>query len=100
MFISGTMSLGAHIFLLLIPLVTPLDAAAVHAAESQDFAGLVDIGGGRKIYMECRGAGSPTVVLISGKGNGAADWSKVLDPAELGPQRPFRRGWCGRRPPA
>ena len=26
----------------------------------------VDIGGGRKMYLECRGAGSPTVVLVSG----------------------------------
>ncbi len=24
-----------------------------------DFAGLVDIGGGREIFMECRGTGSP-----------------------------------------
>jgi len=50
--------------------------------ESRDFAGLVDIGDGRKIYLECRGSGSPTVVLISGKGNGAADWNEILDPAD------------------
>jgi pimeloyl-ACP methyl ester carboxylesterase len=45
-------------------------------AESEgDFAGLVDIGGGRQIYLECRGTGSPTVVLESGL-RGAADvWS-------------------------
>ena len=55
-------------------LVTPVTAA--------DFSGLVDIGGGRKMYLECSGTGSPTVVLISGKGNGAADWSEVLDPAD------------------
>ncbi len=76
--ISRTTSLGVRVFLLLAPLVS----AAAHAAVGEDFAGLVDIGGGRKIYMECRGAGLPTVVLISGKGNGAADWSKVLDPAD------------------
>ena len=34
------------------------------------------------MYLECSGTGSPTVVLISGKGNGAADWSEVLDPAD------------------
>ena len=39
----------------------------------------VPIGGGRSIYIECRGKGSPTVVLISGKGNGARDWRQVLD---------------------
>ena len=49
-------------------------AAAVEEAEG-DFAGLVDIGGGRQIYMECSGTGSPTAVLESGL-RGAADvWS-------------------------
>jgi pimeloyl-ACP methyl ester carboxylesterase len=72
---------AAHFFLLLAPPVIALGASAVFA-ESSNFAGLVDIGGGRKMYLACRGAGSPTVVLISGKGNGAADWSEVLDPAD------------------
>jgi pimeloyl-ACP methyl ester carboxylesterase len=45
------------------------------AVEESDFAGLVDIGGGRQMYMECSGTGSPTVVLESGL-RGAADvWS-------------------------
>jgi hypothetical protein len=30
-----------------------------------DFSGLVDIGG-RKLYLECRGQGSPTVILEAG----------------------------------
>ncbi len=34
------------------------------------------------MYLECKGTGSPSVVLISGKGNGAADWSEILDPAD------------------
>jgi len=51
-------------------------------APAVDFSGLVQIGGGRAIYLECSGTGSPTVVLISGKGNGAADWSEVLDPSD------------------
>ena len=42
-------------------------------------AGRVEVAPGRGIYVECRGKGSPTVVLISGKGNGAADWHQVLD---------------------
>lgn len=58
--------------------------ASVSTTRAQeDFAGLVDVGGGRSIYAECRGEGSPTVVLVSGKGNGAADWEQVLDPADL-----------------
>ena len=34
------------------------------------------------MYLACSGVGSPTVVLISGKGNGAADWKAVLDPSD------------------
>lgn len=69
------MSLGARIFLLLVPLVAALDPMAAYAAESDDFAGLVDIGGGRKMYLECRGIGSPTVVLVAGLRDSAEDWS-------------------------
>jgi len=46
-----------------------------HAASNGDFARLVDIGGGRKMFLECRGDGSPTVLLLSGKGNRADIWS-------------------------
>jgi pimeloyl-ACP methyl ester carboxylesterase len=46
-----------------------------------DFAGLVDIGHNRKIYLECSGQGSPTVVLISGKGNRADTWSTATPDA-------------------
>jgi pimeloyl-ACP methyl ester carboxylesterase len=53
-------------------------AATVEESDS-DFAGLVDIGGGRKIYMECRGKGGPTVVLVSGLGNAADVWSETSD---------------------
>ena len=50
-----------------------------HAGNNKDFSGLVDIGGGRKIYMECRGKGSPTVVFVSGGGDRTETWSKTLD---------------------
>ncbi len=72
---------AVRVFLLLAPPVIALGASAAFA-ESGDVAGLVDIGSGRKMYLECSGTGSPTVVLISGKGNGAADWSEVLDAAD------------------
>ena len=75
MFISSTMVLGARVFLLLVALVTPLDPAVAHAAESGDFAGLVDIGGGRKMYLECHGFGSPAVVLVAGLKGSAEDWN-------------------------
>ena len=50
------------------------------SAPSADFSGMVGIGGGRKIYMTCRGKGSPTVVLVSGLGNAADIWSVTTDP--------------------
>lgn len=78
MFTSRTMSLGARALLFLVPLVTTL--APVHAAESRDFAGLVDIGDGRKMYLECRGTGSPTVVLVAGLKASAEDWSIAEKP--------------------
>src|SRR6266581_4042775 len=30
---------------------------------SDNFSGLIDIGGGRKMHLECSGSGSPTVIL-------------------------------------
>src|SRR5215212_630050 len=53
---------------------------AASSAPRADFTGLVDIGGGRKMYMTCRGTGSPTVVLVSGLGNAADIWSVTADP--------------------
>jgi pimeloyl-ACP methyl ester carboxylesterase len=47
--------------------------------KNKDFAGLVDIGGGRKMYMECHGKGSPTVVLVSGFRGAHDDWTHVID---------------------
>ncbi len=48
----------------------------------KDFAGLVDVGGGRKMYMECHGTGSPTVVFVSGSGDRTETWSKTLEPSK------------------
>jgi pimeloyl-ACP methyl ester carboxylesterase len=47
---------------------------------SGNFAGLIDIGAGRKMYLECSGSGSPTVILESGYRNDADIWSAELEP--------------------
>ena len=61
-------------------------ATTIAAAGSQvDFSGLVDIGGSRAMYMECHGTGTPTVVLISGAGGAANDWSRPLDRGKPAP---------------
>lgn len=53
---------------------TPAGAVTVQS----DFAGLVDIGGGRRLYLECRGTGSPTVVLEAGYRASALFWTDDL----------------------
>lgn len=74
------MSLGARVSLLLVALIAALASPVAHAAQSRDFAGLVDIGGGRKMYLQCRGAGSPTVVLVAGLRGSAEDWNLAGKP--------------------
>jgi pimeloyl-ACP methyl ester carboxylesterase len=53
----------------------PARTAASGSALSKDFARLVDIGGGRKMYLKCHGTGSPTVVLVGGLKASADDWN-------------------------
>jgi pimeloyl-ACP methyl ester carboxylesterase len=54
---------------------------AATATSGADFAGLVDIGAGRALYIECRGSGSPTVVLVSGLDAAADLWNRDQQPA-------------------
>jgi pimeloyl-ACP methyl ester carboxylesterase len=62
--------------LLLVVVVPLVDSLAVAVgAETGNFAGSVDIGGGRKMYLKCSGRGSPTVVLVGGLRASADDWS-------------------------
>jgi pimeloyl-ACP methyl ester carboxylesterase len=60
-----------------------------------EVAGLVDIGGGRQMYIECRGTGSPTVVLISGGWESGWIWTYALapdDPVQALPYDAFSAG--------
>jgi pimeloyl-ACP methyl ester carboxylesterase len=70
--------------LLLLVLSLPVSVSAQSAtpaalpAASGDFAGLVDIGDGRRLWLECRGEGSPTVILEAGYRSPAAVWTDDL----------------------
>src|SRR4051794_18674338 len=65
--------LSRHV--LLIAVVLLVDSIGMAAgAQTGNFAGLIDIGVGRKMYLKCRGKGSPTVVLVSGLRASADDW--------------------------
>jgi pimeloyl-ACP methyl ester carboxylesterase len=48
--------------------------AATQAPVTRTVAENVDIGGGRSIYVECHGEGSPTVLLLSGGGTASDLW--------------------------
>ena len=72
------MSLQRSLFLTLFLVTTPVPALA----ESNDFTGPVDIGGGRKMYLECRGTGFPTVVIVPGGKASADDWT-VSEPGSM-----------------
>jgi pimeloyl-ACP methyl ester carboxylesterase len=51
-------------------------------------AGLVGIGDGRRLFLNCQGTGSPTVFIIPGKGSYAAEWNAVVpvdDPIRSSP---------------
>jgi pimeloyl-ACP methyl ester carboxylesterase len=61
------------LLIVVVPLVDSLAVAV--GAETGNFAGLVNIGGGRKMYLKCIGRGSPTVVLGGGLRASAEDWS-------------------------
>jgi pimeloyl-ACP methyl ester carboxylesterase len=63
-----------------VALTLNLPNTAETPESSESKAGLVDIGGGRKIYLECRGTDSPTVVLISGTRGAHDDWTDLIDP--------------------
>lgn len=48
---------------------------SVASAAERAFVGSVALPGGRKLHLECRGAGSPTVVFEAGTGDLARIWS-------------------------
>ena len=56
------MSRYCSLFLTLLLAAGPITASAAPA----DFVDLVDFGSGRKMYLECRGAGVPAVVIVAG----------------------------------
>jgi pimeloyl-ACP methyl ester carboxylesterase len=81
------------IVLLVLTLALPLPALAQAASPaaspvpvSGDFAGLVDIGG-RSLYLECHGTGSPTVILEAGYRASGRYWTDDLlhpdDPRQM-----------------
>ena len=79
---SNTVSRGAGVFLLLVSFVNPFQPVIAYAAGNKNSGELIDIGDGRKMFLECRGSGSPTVILESGYRDSADNWSTPLEPGK------------------
>jgi len=75
------------------------DGGSSSAAPSDDVAGLFDVGGGREMYLECHGSGSPTVVLISGGYEAGWIWSYALYPTDAVHDEPVDGFSAGRGDP-
>lgn len=57
----------------------PADAQSTGSESSGDFAGRVPIEDGRKLYLECHGSGSPTVIFEAGLRSRSDIWSWSVD---------------------
>ena len=73
--IKTAISFRACVLFLVVTLINFFQVVVAAAAEGSNSGGLVDIGGGRKMYLTCHGTGSPTVVLVSGLKASADDWN-------------------------
>lgn len=70
---------------LLAAAITTLGAPSAHA---DDTAGLVDVGGGRSLFLDCQGEGTPAVFVIPGRGSYAEVWNAAIpldDPIRSSP---------------
>ena len=75
------------------------DGGSSSTGPSDDVAGLFDVGGGRRMYLECHGTGSPTVVLISGGYEAGWIWSYALYPTDAVHDEPVDGFSAGRGDP-
>ena len=90
--VAATFALSAALFLIGC-------GGSASTANNADVAGLVDIGSGRKLYLECRGEGSPTVVLIAGGFEAGWIWSYALYPTDPVHEEPIDGFSAGRGDP-
>ena len=77
--IKTAISFRACALFLVVTVINLFQVLVPAAAEGSNSGRLVDIGCGRKIYLECGGTGSATVVLISGTRGAHDDWTDLID---------------------
>ncbi|MCX4825536.1 alpha/beta hydrolase [Streptomyces sp. NBC_01142] len=69
------------------PLDTSTAADRTPVPAAKEFSGQFNVGGGRKIYLHCKGSGSPTVILESGIHDSSDTWN-VTDTQPPVPKSP------------
>ncbi|WP_159045838.1 alpha/beta fold hydrolase [Streptomyces sp. WM6372] len=69
------------------PAASASASAAGPSRSPQDFSRQVDVGGGRRLWLSCKGSGSPTVVLESGLHDSSDTWN-VTDTRPPVPRSP------------
>jgi pimeloyl-ACP methyl ester carboxylesterase len=57
-----------------------LAGGCARSAAAPGPSGLFDVGDGRQLFLDCQGAGAPTVFIIPGKGSYAEAWNFVVPP--------------------
>ena len=57
-----------------------LAAGCTHSGDQSPPRGVFAIGGGRSLFLDCQGSGSPPVLIIPGKGSYAEAWNVVVAP--------------------
>ena len=86
----------ATVLLLAVPIILLGGGCGSAVEQSQSarvnvasFSGLVTLPDGRKIFAECSGSGSPTVIMIPGSRSWHAVWDSLPDPTtgELAPSQ-------------
>ena len=73
-----------------VVLASVLGACVNNANTRGDLSATVAISPTRKLYIECRGNGSPTVVLVAGQRGSAAEWSITESTTSAADQGQFR----------
>ncbi len=65
---------------MLLAILAVLAGGCARSAADPGPSGLFDVGDGRKLFLDCQGAGAPTVFIIPGKGSYAEAWNVVVPP--------------------
>jgi pimeloyl-ACP methyl ester carboxylesterase len=55
-----------------------VDTTTTTTSGTKAIRDLVDIGGGRRLFLMCQGTGSPTILLESGDESGSEEWGRVF----------------------